>query len=83
MVHRSTDVHGLRREYAQELYHVLSNNKSLRDEYLSFYPTKHEKVKSNFYRDREGNVFERDTVYVVSQALGHNRIDTSITSYLK
>lgn len=73
----------MRREHAQELYHTLTDNKALRDEYLSFYPARHEKVKSDFYRDREGNVFERDTVYVVSQALGHNRIDTSITSYLK
>ena len=73
----------MRREYAQELYHTLTDDKELRDEYLSFYPTRHEKVKSDFYRDREGNIFERDTVYVVSQALGHNRIDTSITAYLK
>ena len=73
----------MRREYAQELYHTLTDDKELRDEYLSFYPTRHEKVKSDFYRDREGNIFERDTAYVVSQALGHNRIDTSITSYLK
>ena len=80
---KEIDVHGLRREYAQELYHTLSDEKSLRDDYLSCYPARHENVKSDYYRDREGNVFERDTVYVVSQALGHNRIDTSITSYLK
>ena len=80
---KEIDIHGLRREYAQELDHTLTDNKALRDEYLSFYPARHEKVKGDLYRDREGNVFERDTVYVVSQALGHNRIDTSITAYLK
>ena len=80
---KEIDIHGLRREYAQGLYHTLTDDRALRDEYLALYPTRHEKVKSDFYRDREGNVFERDTVYVVSQALGHNRIDTSITSYLK
>lgn len=80
---KEIDVHGLRREYAQELYHSLTDDKSLRDEYLTYYPARHENVKSDFYRDREGNVFERDTVYVVSQSLGHNRIDTSITAYLK
>ena len=80
---KEIDVHGLRREYAQELYISLADDKYLRDEYLTYYPVRHENVKSDFYRDREGNVFERDTVYVVSQALGHNRIDTSITAYLK
>lgn len=80
---KEIDVHGLRREYAQELYRSLTDDKSLRDEYLTYYPARHENVKSDFYRDREGNVFERDTVYVVSQALEHNRIDTSITAYLK
>lgn len=80
---KEIDVHGLRREYAQELYHSLADDKSLRDDYLQYYPKRNEKVKSDFYKDRTGNVFERDTAYVVSQALGHNRIDTSITSYLK
>lgn len=28
-------------------------------------------------------MIERDTVWVVTNALGHTRIDTSITSYLK
>lgn len=80
---KEIDIHGLRREYAQELYHTLIDDRALRDEYLALYPTRHEKVKSDFYKDREGNIFERDTVYLVSQALGHNRIDTSITSYLR
>lgn len=80
---KEIDIHGLRREYSQELYHALDNDKELRDKYLSCYPPRHENVKSAFYKDRQGNVFERDTVYVVSQALGHSRIDTSITSYLK
>lgn len=80
---KEIDVHGLRREYAQELYHALSNDRTLQNEYLSLYPARHEKVKNDFYMDREGNIFERDTVYVVSQALGHNRIGTSITAYLK
>lgn len=80
---KEIDVHGLRREYAQELYHVLTDDKLLRNEYLTCYPARNEKVKSDFYKDRNGNIFERDTVYIVSQALGHNRLDTSITSYLK
>jgi len=80
---KEIDIHSLRREYAKDLYHTLADNKSLRDIYLDYCPPRAEKVKSDFYKDRQGNVFERDTVYVVSQALGHNRIDTSITSYLR
>ena len=80
---KEIDVHGLRREYAQALYHTLKDDRNLRDEYLTHYPTRQETVKSSHYRDREGNVFERDTVWVVSNSLGHTRIDTSITSYLK
>lgn len=80
---KEVDIHSLRREYAQALYHTMSTDKDLRDKYLEYYPTRHEKVKSDFYKDRQGNIFERDTVYLISQALGHSRIDTSITSYLK
>ena len=80
---KEIDIHSLRREYAQALYNTLKDNRSLRDEYLTHYPSRQEKVKSPYYKDREGNVFERDTVWVVTNALGHTRIDTSITSYLK
>lgn len=80
---KEIDVHSLRRKYAQALYNTLKDNRSLRDEYLTYYPTRQEKVKSPYYKDRQGNVFERDTVWVVTNALGHTRIDTSITSYLK
>lgn len=79
---KEIDVYGLRREYAQELYRNLYNDRTLRDDYLSCYLTRHEKIESAFYKDRQGNVFESDNVYVVSQALGYSRIDTSITSYL-
>ena len=33
--------------------------------------------------DREGNIYNRDDLYIISQALGHNRVDTSIAHYLK
>ncbi len=80
---KEIDIHGLRREYAKELYHTLNNDKTLRDSYLEYYPTRHEKVKHTMYKDRQGNIFERDTVWIVSNALGHTRIDTSIIFYLK
>lgn len=94
---KEIDVHGLRREYCQNLYDEIKDNKELRDEILKNYPERHElktqkdkdgntvtkEIKSDVYKDRSGNVWKRDDIYVLSQALGHNRLDVSITHYLK
>lgn len=91
------DIHSLRREYCQGLYTEIKDNKDLRDDILKNYPARHEyktqkdkfgnsytkEIQSNFYKDRDGNIYERDTIYVCSQCLGHNRLDVSITHYLK
>lgn len=91
------DVHGLRREYCQGLYSEIKDNRELRDDILKNYPPRHEyktqknkdgnsytqEIKSNFYKDRDGNIYERDDIYLCSQCLGHNRLDVSITNYLK
>ncbi len=91
------DVHGLRREYCKGLYLEIKDNKELRDDILKNYPTRHEyktqkdadgnsftkEIKRDYYRDRDGNVYDRDTIYACSQCLGHNRLDVSITHYLK
>ena len=94
---KEIDVHGLRREYCQNLYDEIKDNKELRDEILKNYPERHElktqkdkdgntvtkEIKSDIYKDRSGNTWKRDDIYVLSQALGHNRLDVSITHYLK
>lgn len=77
------DIHSLRREYAQNLYQDIVKNPELRDKYLKQYPSRKEDVKRQIYRDRNGNTYNRDDVYVVTQALGHNRLDVTITHYLK
>lgn len=91
------DVHGLRREYCQGLYSEIKDNRKLRDDILKNYPKRHEyktqkdkdgnsytqEIKRNYYRDKNGNVYDRDDIYVCSQCLGHNRLDVSITNYLK
>lgn len=91
------DIHSLRREYAQNLYQDIIETPSLRDEYLKQYPKRKElktntnrngvvytkEIKTDTYKDRDGNIYNRNDLYVISQALGHNRIDTSITHYLK
>lgn len=91
------DVHGLRREYCKGLYEDIKDNRELRDDILKNYPPRHEyktqkdrdgntytkEIKRDYYRDRDGNVYDRDDIYTCSQALGHNRLDVSITNYLK
>ena len=94
---KEIDIHSLRREYCQGLYDEIKDNKELRDEILKNYPERRElktqkdkngntvtkEIKSDVYKDRSGNVWKRDDIYVLSQALGHNRLDVSITHYLK
>ena len=94
---RKIDIHALRREYAKNLYKDICANPALRDEYLKQYPvrceyrTKKDKngniftkeIRTNTYKDRDGITYNRNDLYVISQSLGHNRIDTSITHYLK
>lgn len=87
----------MRREYAKRLYRDIVENRELRDKYLKEYPKRKEyktqkdrngisctkEIKTKYYKDRENNIFERDDIYIVSQALGHNRLEVSITHYLK
>lgn len=80
---KEIDVHALRREYAKNLYKDITENRELRDTYLKMYPERSEKVKRDIYKDRDDNVYNRDDLYVITQALGHNRIDVSVTHYLK
>lgn len=91
------DVHGLRREYCKGLYMDIKDNRELRDDILRNYPERHEyktqkdengnsytkEIKRNYYKDRDGNMYDRDDIYACSQCLGHNRLDVSITHYLK
>ena len=80
---KEIDIHSLRRDYATNLYKDITENKELRDIYLSNYPKRQEKVKRDIYKDRDNNIYDRNDLYVVSQALGHNRLDVSVTHYLK
>ena len=94
---RKIDVHSLRREYCQKLYKDIKDNRELRDDILKNYPERKEyktnkdkdgishtkEIQSDYYKDRDGNIYNRDDIYVLSQTLGHNRLDVSVTHYLK
>ncbi len=62
-----TDIHALRREYAQALYLKRSPGRTL--------PPVEGRLKRTDY--------DRDAVLQVSQALGHNRTDVVLTHYLR
>jgi len=94
---KKIDIHSLRREYAQGLYKEIVENPVLRDEYLKQYPTRRElktqkdkngitytkEIQTDTYKDRDGNVYNRDDLYVLSQALGHNRLEIGVHHYTK
>ncbi len=86
-IHNGCDVHGYRREYAQELYKSVCDNENLKAEYSKIYPLRNEpNIKGDYYisHDKE-RPFKglRDNIYIVSEALGHNRLDVSVNHYLK
>ena len=84
-VHTKADIHAYRRKYAQELYKTISCDPAYRDELLRLYHPRRESVRSKHYTTRTraiNKTFLRDDLYVVSQALGHNRLEITTTHYL-
>ncbi|GFI45601.1 hypothetical protein IMSAGC019_00913 [Lachnospiraceae bacterium] len=91
------DIHALRKEYAYSLYQDIQKDSELRTFLLNHEPPRKEyrtsvnkdgmkvtkEVQRDIYKDRDGNIFKRDDIYIISRMLGHNRIDTAICHYLK
>ena len=68
------DIHSFRHDYANNLY-----DKKLHEKY-----TRGEKTTDwRYRRDGSNRKYDRDIVQIVSENLGHNRVDTSINDYLK
>ena len=88
-IHSKADIHSYRREYAQNLYKIVSKDRTLLDELLDVYPprsaNKYEKnIQSNTYTARcskNRKTYCRDALYLVSQALGHNRLEVVVNHY--
>lgn len=80
-VPRNIDIHSLRGQYAKGVYNHILDNKEDKDFLRADYNCK---LKGTYYMrgDYKGNNFDKEYVEVVSKCLGHNRIDTSICSYL-
>lgn len=96
-VHSKMDVHSYRRFYAKSLFKEVSNDRKLRNTIIKNYPQRCEikttiengirvtrEIQSQYFRPKgTKEKYNRDDLYVVSQALGHNRIDVTYHSYLK
>lgn len=85
-VHSACDVHSYRREYAQELYTLVCDNKELQKDYLNTYPSRDGGVYDTYYgRGDKENRFSglKDNIYIVSEALGHNRLEVTVNHYLR
>ena len=80
-VPKNIDIHSLRGQYAKSVYNHIIEHKEDKDFLRADYNCK---LKGTYYMrgDFKGNNFDKEYVEVVSKCLGHNRIDTSICSYL-
>lgn len=80
-VPKNIDIHSLRGQYAKSVYNHIIEHKEDKDFLRADYNCK---LKGTYYMrgDYKGNNFDKEYVEVVSKCLGHNRIDTSICSYL-
>lgn len=82
-ISHAVDVHGYRRQYAQALYSVVCRDERLQGQLLAQLPPRLENVIGDTYH-AHGAKFsgKRDNIYIVSQALGHNRLSVSVRHYL-
>ena len=78
-VNAAADIHSFRREYAAEMFNAIETDKDLKDSLLDFYPPRQENVATKTYKPRNSDkVFDRDSLFIVSQSLGHNRLDVTL-----
>lgn len=85
-VHSACDIHAYRREYAQSLYNIVKEDRDKQREYASMYPSRERKGNDTYYArgDKETRFSgKKNDICIVSQALGHNRLDVTVNHYLK
>lgn len=84
-IHNAADIHSYRREYAKDLYALVSTDPEKKEQFQSLYPPRNERATGEMYHSRGEERFHglRDDIYIVSEALGHNRLDVTVSHYLK
>lgn len=89
-VNSVADIHAYRRYYAQKLFIDLENNENLHEKIKNDLELPNRKdftyekgIKGDEYISTKDNFRgKRDNIYIVSMALGHNRLSVSVQSYL-
>lgn len=86
-IHSNADIHSYRRDYAQKLYADILKDNNLKSDLESLYGKRYEpQIKSEYYETKgQDNHFKalRDDVFIITKALGHNRLDVAINHYLR
>lgn len=84
-VNSHANIHAYRREYCKSLYLKCVNDKNYRDKLVKDYESRGKEmtVTKEEYKTRDGQVFDRQSLSIASQALGHNRLDVIPKSYFK
>lgn len=84
-IHSKANIHSYRREYARELYKECENNKSYRDYLIEQYKQRKHIYNGNkdLYKTKDGNEYDRKSLFVTSQSLGHNRLTVVTNNYFK
>ncbi len=87
------DIHGIRSMYTKDFYFKIARNTDdiSADERVFYkHPKKDYRHPGHFYysapgiyrRRRDGAVFDRRALLIISQALGHERVNVIVTNYL-
>lgn len=78
-INSAADIHSFRREYALDVFKAVEADKTLKQNLLTLYPPREENVATKTYKPRNSDkVFDRDSLFIVSQSLGHNRLDVTL-----
>lgn len=87
-VNSKMNVHSYRREYARELYCYCEKNPLYREQILDKYRAEGHTmtardVRTPDYNTNDGRTFNRESLFITSQGLGHNRLDIVPRNYFK
>lgn len=84
-VNQNCDIHGYRADYATELYKQYARSEQEMD-FANKMKCHDGKYRSEIYicrGDERGKKLDRRALHLVSVALGHNREDTAVSSYIR
>lgn len=84
-VNSHANIHAYRREYCKALYLKCSKDKDYRDSIAREYKARGKdlSITKEEYKTRDGRTFDRESLSIASQALGHNRLDIIPKNYFQ